>query len=203
MLLLLSKLCSFAQIYKNRKMKKFGIILLLATTLISCTQTKIAYVDVEEILKEYKGTKDAEKEMNLKSAEIGKELDAKANAYQAKVSEYYAKAGKMSAKSRQQEEQSLMQQQEVLKQGQQQAQMIVQKEGQDKMTEINEEIEDFVADYAKDNGYTFILGTSDQTKSVLYGDSKSDVTDIILEALNDSYKKENTNATEKEKDTVK
>jgi len=184
-------------------MKKFGIILFVAAALISCTQTKMAYVDVEEVLKEYKGTKEAEKEMNTKSAEIGKELDVMANAYQAKVSEYYAKASKMSAKARQQEEQSLMQQQEVLKQNQQQAQLSVQKEGQEKMTEINEDIEDFVADYAKDNGYTFILGTSDQTKSVLYGDSKSDITDIILDALNDSYKKESTSSTEKERDTVK
>ena len=173
-------------------MKKLGVILVMTISLISCTQTKMAYVDVEEILKEYKGTKDAEKEMNKKSAEIGKELDELANAYQAKVTDYYAKANKMSTKARQQEEQTLMQQQELLKQRQQQAQSNVQKEGQDKMTEINENIEDFVADYAKNNGYTYILGTSDQTKSVLYGDAKSDLTDVILEGLNASYKKNNS-----------
>ena len=169
-------------------MKKIGVILLLSASLFSCTQTKIAYVDVEEIVNEYKGTKAAEKEMNKKSAEIGKELEDQAKAYQAKVADYYAKASKMSVKARQQEEQSLMQQQELLKQSQQQAQLNVQKEGQDMMTEINDNIEDFVADYAKSNGYTYILGTSNQTKSVLYGDSKSDITDLILEALNDSYK---------------
>ena len=173
-------------------MKKLGVTLLLTVLLISCTQTKIAYVDVEEILKEYKGTKDAEKEMNKKSAEIGKELDEQAKVYQAKVTDYYAKADKMTTKARQQEEQNLMQQQELLKQSQQQAQSNVQKEGQDKMTEINESIEDFVSDYAKNNGYTYILGTSDQTKSVLYGDAKSDLTDVILEALNTSYKKNNS-----------
>ena len=179
-------------------MKKLGVTLLLAVLLISCTQTKIAYVDVEEILKEYKGTKDAEKEMNKKSAEIGKELDEQAKVYQAKVTDYYAKADKMTTKARQQEEQNLMQQQELLKQSQQQAQMNVQKDGQDKMTEINENIEDFVADYAKNNGYTYILGTSSQTKTVLYGDSKSDITDNILEALNDAYKKNDSGDKEEE-----
>ena len=173
-------------------MKKLVVILLLAVTLISCTQTKIAYVDVEEILKEYKGTKDAEKEMNKKSEEIGKELDVLAKDYQAKVTDYYAKANKMAASARQKEEQNLMQQQEFLKQRQQQAQVNVQKEGQDIMTEINEDIEDFVADYAKNNGYTYILGTSSQTKTVLYGDPKKDITDVILETLNDSYKKDNS-----------
>ena len=80
-------------------MKKLGVTLLLAVLLISCTQTKLAYVDVEEILKEYKGTKDAEKEMNKKSAEIGKELDEQAKVYQAKVTDYYAKADKMTTKT--------------------------------------------------------------------------------------------------------
>ena len=184
-------------------MKKLGVTLLLAVLLISCTQTKMAYVDVEEILKEYKGTKDAEKEMNEKSTEIGKELDKEAKAYQAKVTDYYAKADKMTTKARQQEEQNLMQQQELLKQSQQQAQMNVQKDGQDKMTEINENIEDFVADYAKNNGYTYILGTSSQTKTVLYGDSKSDITDVILEALNDSYKKNDSEEKKEEATEVK
>ena len=184
-------------------MKKLGVTLLLAGLLISCTQTKMAYVDVEEILKEYKGTKDAKKEMNEKSAEIGKELDEQAKAYQAKVTDYYAKADKMTTKARQQEEQNLMQQQELLKQSQQQAQMNVQKDGQDKMTEINENIEDFVADYAKNNGYTYILGTSSQTKTVLYGDTKSDITDVILEALNDSYKKNDLEEKKEEPTGVK
>ncbi len=169
-------------------MKKLIGIAFFALMLSSCTQTKIAYVDVEEILKEYKGTKDAEKEMNKKSAEIKGQLDQLAAQYQQKVADYYAKAEKMSTKARQEAENGLMQEQEVLKQRQQQAQVEVQKDGQDRMTEINESIEDFVEDYAKANGYSYILGTSKQTKSVLYGDSKSDITDIILEELNDVYK---------------
>ena len=171
-------------------MKKIVAIALFTLTLVSCNQTKIGYVDVEEILKEYKGTKDAEKEMNKKSAEIKGQLDALAADYQKKVTEYYAKAQKMSNKARQEAEGALMQEQEVLKQRQQQAQVEVQKDGQEIMTEINEDIADFVKDYAKANGYSYVLGTSEQTKSVLYGDSKSDITDIILEALNDDYKKD-------------
>jgi len=169
-------------------MKKILVLAVLGCMLLSCNQTKIAYVDVEEVLKEYKGTKDAEKAMNEKSAGIKGELDKLAADYQAKVTDYYAKAQKMSAKTRKETETSLMQQQQILNQRQQQAQSEVQKDGQDKMEEINETIVDFVKDYAKTNGYTYILGTSDQTKSVLYGDSKSDITDVILEALNDDYK---------------
>ena len=175
-------------------MKKIVVIVLFTLTLVSCNQTKIGYVDVDEILKEYKGTKDAEKALNEKSAVIKAQLDQQAADYQKKVTDYYAKAQKMSNKARQEAEGVLMQEQEVLKQRQQQAQVGVQKDGQDRMIEINESIEDFVEDYAKANGYSYILGTSNQTKSVLYGDSKSDITDIILEELNDTYKKDKPNA---------
>jgi len=171
-------------------MKKIAIVFVFAMTLISCTQTKIGYVDVEEVLKEYKGTKEAEKEMKKRSTEISGQLDLLAADYQAKVTDYYAKVQKMSAKTRQETEALLMQQQEALKQRQQQAQIDVQKDGQEKMLEIDEVIVDFVEDYAKENNYTYIFGTSEQTKSVLYGKSEDDLTDIILEALNDSYKKD-------------
>ena len=187
-------------------MKKIAIVFVFAVTLISCTQAKIGYVDVEEVLKEYKGTKDAEKEMKKRSTEIGGQLDQLAADYQAKVTDYYAKVQKMSAKTRQETEAVLMQQQEVLKQRQQQAQMDVQKDGQDRMAEIDEAIVEFVEDYAKEHNYSYIFGTTEQTKSVLYGKSENDLTDIILEALNDSYKKDkstNTSENVEPKDSVK
>jgi len=156
-------------------MKKIIAIALFTLTLVSCNQTK------------------AEKEMNEKSAQIKGQLDGMAAEYQKKVTDYYEKAKKMSNKARQEAEGALMQQQEALKQRQQQAQAEVQKDMQEIMTEINEDIEDFVKDYAKTNGYTYILGTSD---------SKLDITDIILEALNDNFKKdkpsEKTDETPKE-----
>jgi len=172
-------------------MKKIGIVFVFAIALMSCTQTKVGYVDIDEIVKEYKATKDAEKAINEKSAGIKGQLDQLGAEYQKNVTDYYAKMQKMSNKAKQQAEATLMQQQETFKQRQQQAQAEVQKDGQERMDEINENIIDFVSDYAKANGFAYILGTSEQTKTVLYGDSKTDLTDIILENLNDDYKKEN------------
>ncbi len=184
-------------------MKRILAVAFVALMMTSCNQTKIAYVDVEEVLKEYKGMKDAQKEMDAKSADLKKELDQLAAEYQTKVRDYYAKAQKMSNKARQEAEQSLQQQQQVLNQRQQLAQQQVQKDGQEKMDEINENIQDFVSDYAKKNGYTYILGTSEQTKSVLYGDLKSDLTDEIVDELNDAYKNGGASSAKTEKDTVK
>ena len=188
--------------YKMQKMKQIITVLLVAMVMLSCNQTKIAYVDVEEVLKEYKGTKDAERELGKKEEEFKKTLDELAITYQTGLKNYQENGRRMAAKQRQETESTLMQQQQMLNQRQQQAQQQLQKFGQEKMDEINEEIQDFVADYAKQNGYAYILGTSEQTKAVLYGDSKTDITDEIIEGLNDSYKNGSKDVAKTEKDSV-
>ena len=43
-------------------MKKIAVVFSLMMILTSCTQVKIAYVDLEEVMKEYEGSKKAEEE---------------------------------------------------------------------------------------------------------------------------------------------
>lgn len=80
-----------------------------------------------------------------------------------------------------------MQEQQMIQQRQQIAQQQVQAEGQKKIDKINEDIEGFLEGYAKSNGYTYILGTSEQTKSVLYGQESLNITAEVIEALNSDY----------------
>lgn len=162
----------------------FSIILLFA----SCNQVKIAYVDVEEILKEYEGSKKAEEEMKAQSEKIATELDQLAFNFQQKVQEYQQNTNALSANAKKQKEQELMQEQQQIQQRQQMAQQLIQTEGQKRIDIINEDIESFLTDYAKQNGLTYILGTSKQTKSVMYGDKDLDITEEVIDALNDDYK---------------
>jgi len=166
----------------------FSIVLLLA----SCSQTKIAYVDVEEILKEYEGAKIAEEEMKEKSNQISSELDQMAMAFQQKVQAYQEASKTLSESAKREQEQVLMQEQQQIQQSQQMAQQQVQAEGQKKIELINNEIETFLTDYAKSKGYSVILGTSKQTKTVMYGDDSLDITDLVVDALNIAYKPAST-----------
>jgi outer membrane protein len=170
-------------------MKKFLGLLAFVLVLVSCTQVKIAYVDVEEVLKEYKGSKKAEEEMKAQSETMANELDQLAIPFQQKVQEYQMNSKNMSSSARQEKEQELMQEQQMIQQRQQMAQQQVQSEGQKRIDQINEEIEEFLATYAKSNGFNFILGTSEQTKSVLYGEESLDITDEVISALNADYDK--------------
>jgi outer membrane protein len=49
------------------------------------------------------------------------------------------------------------------------------------------DVADFVKGYAKTNGYTYIFGTSDVSRSIMYGEESNNLTKDILEALNADY----------------
>ena len=171
-------------------MKKLAIVFSLMMLMTSCNQVKIAYVDLEEVLKEYEGAVQAEEEMKVKSQQISQQLDQMAMPLQQKIQEYQQNKDNLSASARQKQEAELMQQQQQFQQQQQIAQQQVQAEGQAKYEKINSDIESFLADYGKSNGYSYILGSSVQTKSVLYGEESLDITDQVIDALNVNYESE-------------
>lgn len=171
-------------------MKKLAIVFSLMMLMASCNQVKIAYVDVEEILKEYDGAKKAEEDMKAKSQAISQQLDQLAQPLQEKIQEYQKNKDNLSAAARQKKESELMQQQQMFQQQQQMAQQQVQAEGQRVFDEMNSDIESFLEEYGKSNGYTYILGSSMQTKSVLYGEASLNITDVVIDALNESYAEE-------------
>lgn len=169
-------------------MKKLVLIFVVTISLISCTQTKIAYVDVEELMKEYKGTKDAEASIKGKSDILRAELDSLIVGWETKAREYQQKAPGMSAKLKADREQVLMQEQQSINQRQQVIQQEVQLEGQESLKTLSKEINDFVKEYAKEKGYNFVLGTSGEGGTVMYGEEKADITDDVLIQLNKAYK---------------
>ena len=171
-------------------MKKLAIVFSLMMLITSCNQVKIAYVDLEEILKEYDGAVKAEEEMKVKSEQISQQLDQMALPLQQKIQEYQQNKDNLSASERQKQEAELMQQQQQFQQQQQMAQQQLQAEGQAMYLKINENIESFLADYGQSNGYSYILGSSVQTKSVLYGEESLDITETVIEALNSNYASE-------------
>lgn len=171
-------------------MKKLALVFSLMMLMASCTQVKIAYVDVEEILKEYDGAKQAEEDMKAQSQQISQQLDQIALPLQQKIQEYQQNKDNLSAAARQKKEAELMQEQQTFQQQQQMAQQQVQAEGQRMFEKINTDIETFLAEYGQSKGYTYILGSSMQTKSVLYGEESLNITDEVIDALNVNYEVE-------------
>jgi len=168
-------------------MKKI-LVLLVAIVLASCSQSKIAYIDVQDLMKEYEGTKALEESLKAKQEKMAKELDSLGAPFQQKVQAYYQAAQKMSAAKRAETEQALQQEQQILQAREQQASQELQNENMAKSEVIMKKIDSLVADYAKTNKFDLILGTSGNG-TVMYGSDALNVTSSILEVLNNDFTK--------------
>ena len=169
-------------------MKRIIPIIVFLVFLTSCNQTKIAYVDIQEIMKEYKGTKETEEALKAKQEKLGAELDSLIIGWQTRAQSFDKEAAKLSPNVRGERQQMLMQEQQAIRQHQQDLQLQLQKEGEESVKAITKAIDSFVQGYAKTKGYNFVLGTSDDTKAVLFADKEADITEDVLLQLNKSYK---------------
>ena len=167
-------------------MKKVLVLFTTVLLFASCTQTKIGYVDVEELMKEYDATKDVEASLKAEQEEMGKSLDSLSAAFQTKVQAYYQKANKMSAKSRQTKEQELQQEQQAIQGRQQQIQQVLSQKSQVEIEKLTKKVDSVVNAYATTNKFNMILGTQGNG-TVMYGDDQINLTETVLDILNAEY----------------
>lgn len=153
----------------------------------SCQQQKIGFIDNGKVINEYQEKKDIEEKYKVKDAAFKKRTDSIGLAFQQEAQAFQAKANKMSQKKAQEAYEGLMQKQQML---QQQIQMEQQQITQAFQAEIDStivKVKNFVKNYGKTNDFTYILGTSDAAASVLYGTEDNDLSQTIIDALNDQY----------------
>ncbi len=170
-------------------MKQFIVIAILAFAFTSCQQQKIGYIDTGEIVNEYQAKKDLEEKFKGKKTQLDQKNDSISKAFQLEVQDFQVKSKRMAQSKAQEKYQELGQKQQLL---QQQIQFSEQQFGQQFNAELDSviiKVKDFAKDYGKKNGYSFILGTSEATSSVIYGEDANDLTKTILDALNTEYKK--------------
>ncbi len=162
--------------------------------MVSCQKpNKIGYIDNGIVINDYQAKKDVEEKFKLKDAAFKKRTDSIGQAFQLEAQKGQIDAQNLAKRNKRKQAEELMvglqQKQQVL---QQQMQFEQQQLNQSFQTEIDTliiKVKDFVKDYGKKNGYTYILGTSDAAASVLYGTDENDLTQTVLEALNAEYTK--------------
>ena len=168
-------------------MKKILFLLLVALILISCNQQKIGYVDNSKLINEYQEKIDNDASIQLKIQDFQRRTDSIRKAFQLEINDAEIKARKMSQSGRQELSKELQDKEQVLSQRLQFEQTQINQENRIKTDSLIKKVKEFVANYGKQNGYTFILG-SNEAGSVMYGEEQYDLTELILEALNTSYK---------------
>ncbi|UGU18047.1 OmpH family outer membrane protein [Sinomicrobium kalidii] len=170
-------------------MKKIIIAGVALLGLLSCQQNKIAFVDNTKLINDYQEKKDVEAKFKGKLDTFEKKTDSLSKALQAEAQVFQNEASKMSQSKAQEKYNTLMQKRQQIQQQVQQEEMQLQQESQEQIDSLIEKVRDFVKEYGKNNGYTYILGAN-EAGSVLYGEEGKDITEEVLKILNEKYKEE-------------
>ena len=182
------------ELYKTKKMKTTICSIFVMLFLVSCQKDKIAYIDSGELINAYQAKKDVEDKFKVKDDAFKKLTDSISQAFQLEAQNGQLEAQKLARKNNRKKAEELMtglqQKQQLLQQQLQFEQQQLTQAFQTDMDTLIVKVKDFVKDYGKKNGYTYILGTSDASASVIYGAEKNNLTQTILDALNAAYKKE-------------
>ncbi|GAA4942020.1 OmpH family outer membrane protein [Algibacter agarivorans] len=175
-------------------MKNIIYVALAMLVLASCEKpNKIGFVDNGTVINDFQEKKDLEAKFQVKEEAFRKRADSIGQAFQAEAQKGQAEAQRIARSNRKKAEELMGGLQQKQQQLQQQMQIEQQQLTQAFQTEIDSvivKVKDFVKDYGKANGYNFILGTSDAAATVMYGEEQNDLTQVILDALNAEYKKE-------------
>lgn len=172
-------------------MKKIIVLAVAALGLYSCQQpTKIGFVDNSELVNEYQEKKDLEARMKIKIEKFQKKNDSIGRAFQLEVQNAQIKAAKMSKKNQDALMQQLQQKQGILQQQYQVEENAIKQESQSLNDSLLNKIKGYVAEYAKTNGYDYILGKNEYIGTVYYGKEEVNLTKTLLEALNKKYAEE-------------
>lgn len=170
-------------------MKNLILASLVILTFASCQQQKIGYIDNGKVINEIQEKKDIEEKYKNLNIAFNKQTDSIGQAWQIEAKQVQQEIKKLSPKQAQVKYDALSKKQQVLQQQIQLEQQQLQQAFQTEMDSVIVKVKAFVGDYGKKNGYTYILGTSEVSASVMYGEEENDLSKTILEALDADYKK--------------
>ena len=147
----------------------------------------IAYFEMDSIENNYEYLKDVRNELKLKEQQLTTQLNSMKKSYFDKVNKFQQEGQTMSQERQGAMQQDLMQEQKVIQNKEQAMGAELQDASFKKMSDVNKRIEDFLKEFNKDKGYSYIL--AHQPGTIYYKDVRYDITGPVLQGLNASYKK--------------
>lgn len=145
-----------------------------------------AFVRSGELVYKFKGMQEAQAVYNDKVQVWQANIDTLKGEFQRAVEQYQKEAPGLSATQRQTREQELMRQEGQLRQYTQTIQNQVRQEDEGLTGGVLKQINSFVEEYGKDHNYDIIFGTTNDG-SILYGQDVLDITQEVLQSLNEAF----------------
>ena len=142
---------------------------------------KVAYVELGNVFNNYQKTKDFDAVLQKESQDAQGQLDSMMK----KIRDDQGKLALLKEDEKQKLQTSIEKQKIDLVELQKQKRSELAKKFEDMRKQIITEIDKVVGDIAKKGEYSFILNDG----AVLYGEPESNISEQVLKALNDGYKK--------------
>lgn len=188
---------------------KVALGLLVAGSVAACNQNKAntaaapaaatttngdkpttVYVNSDTLYSKYNYAKDVNNALQAKLKSAQSDMQSKVDAFQREGADYQKNAATMPADQRQVTEQRLQREQQQLQGYQQNESAQLQDDKAAQYQKVYDKVDDFVKQFAKQNGYKLVLTYSKNVQTVIYGDPNLDVTAEVVKGLNDAYTKE-------------
>lgn len=147
---------------------------------------KIAFVRSGEIINKYAGMKDAQQVFQEKVKVWQANIDTLESEFHYAAHMFAASGSSLAITEQQHEQEKLRGQEESLAQYRHAIEIKSQEEEKTMTQGVLNQINSFIAEYGKEQGYDVILGTT-MSGSVLYGNDALDITDNVLQELNNAY----------------
>lgn len=183
-------------------MRKIAFLFILSLGIFSCQQNKTAFVNNTEIMEGFEKLKQTEERLALEEEELKAKIDGMVaeSGFQDLVQEYQNNQGKMAKAKEDELYNQIMQIQQRLNQQQKMSNQQFQLKRNQEMDSLVNMVKDFVKDYGKENGYTFIYGAN-ESGNILYGKDEINITEEVTKALNEKYSVETSEEETNEAET--
>ncbi|AXT52112.1 OmpH family outer membrane protein [Aquimarina sp. BL5] len=150
------------------------------------SSSDLVYVDVNKLLDGYKRTKIVKAEFDEKAKTMKSNVDSLLADWQKELKTYEKERSGLSEKELELKQQLLGNKQQQINNYQQAVQKQLQEEDKKVTQTVINDINDFVKEYGKKNGYKVIFGATG-SGTIMYGEESSDLTDKVLEELNAEF----------------
>ena len=148
---------------------------------------KIAYFEMDSIENHYEYFKEVRNVLRSKEQDNGRQLAEMKNTFASKYQDLQKSAQAMSQAELAGKQQDLMQMEKTFQNKEQMLNQDLQNESFKRLQEVKKKIEDFLKNYNKEKGYSYIITNSPDL--IYFKDTVYNITGDLISGLNSQYKK--------------
>lgn len=148
---------------------------------------KIAYFEMDSVNNNFILIRDVKSELSKEEEKINTELTRLQKSYNDRITHYQGQANNMSQVESEKANRDILQLQDKIRSTKQNMEQRYQDLYMRKMQDVKSKVEDYLKEYNRDKGYSYILAY--EPGFIFYRDSALNITSDLISGLNAKYKK--------------